>query len=324
MSGSEDTVKAIWNDQRLWSKFADKKKAKIEGIRNLVLGLTIAGAALQTLATQTPHIGWVIAMIGGICIGLVPWLSGKHLGRENIDEWTRGRSASQAIKGEVYTYRAGAAPYDGDDAVDHLNTAYDAIKKDLKDLLNAVALIDGDSKEPPGPLGRDEYIAQRVDDQAEDYYKDRAKTMAQKATKLRKVEYGLAIVAAIIGLALGSVGGFDAMIADGAAAGEGTGAGAGAEVPEEAWGYFSAIGVWVAVLTTAAAAITAHISASRLDEQVSLYMAAREHLLSLKRRLPNEAVPGTPAWSEFVRACEETIANQNRDWMAVLREDPTG
>lgn len=313
---TDDAVKKMWDRHRIWSLVADDRKYKVTRFRLVVLYLTIAGAALQTLATQLPAGGWVAALLGGVCLGFVPIVSTRHLGRQKTNEWTRSRSASEGIKAEVYSFRAGAAPYDGANAVEELVSRVEEITADLKDLNSFYAMHQPDGKPPPPSLGRDDYIDRRVKDQIDGYYRKTARNLSKQAKRLKNAEYALATIAALIGLVVGSVGGVDAVSSD-------TATSNGATPPPEfvAW-VRGSIGVWVAVLTTAAAAIAAHIAASRLDEQVSQYLATAQRLENLEVRLSPSIAPGSPKWSEFVRNCEEAISAQNQAWMAVHTEEP--
>jgi hypothetical protein len=70
-----------------------------------------------------------------------------------------------------------------------------------------------------------------------------------------------------------------------------------------------------ALLASVAAAIVAHLEASRLDELARTYGAAARQLDDIDlgfdraRRLPL-------TWSAYVEACEAVIANENASWVA--------
>ena len=313
---TETAVKTVWDRHRIWSLVAEERKSKVTRFRLVVLYLIIAGAALQTLATQLPAGGWIAALVGGVCLGFVPIITSRHLGRDKTNEWTRSRSASEGIKAEVYSFRAGAAPYGGGDKVDLLVTRVEEITAAGVDLNNFYAMHKSDGKPPPPPLDRNGYIQKRVKDQVDGYYRKTARRLAKKAKQLRNAEYALATIAAMIGLIVGSVGGVEAVSGDGAASN------GGSPPPEFVAWVRGNIGVWVAVLTTAAAATTAHIAASRLDEQVSQYLATAQRLENLLLRLSSAVAPDSPEWSEFVKKCEDAISAQNQAWMAVHTEEP--
>ena len=74
------------------------------------------------------------------------------------------------------------------------------------------------------------------------------------------------------------------------------------------------------MLTTAAGAVTAHITASRFDEQISNYLATAQRLSALELQASDTGQDG-PSWPDFVYECENVISSQNQAWMSVLTED---
>jgi hypothetical protein len=73
--------------------------------------------------------------------------------------------------------------------------------------------------------------------------------------------------------------------------------------------------VWVPVLTTISAAVTAHAAAERYEFLVVEYLRTARELERLRRARSHV---GGLSDEEFVRACEHVISLQNEGWMAKL------
>ena len=291
---------SAWKQHRIWSQVAGDQKNRIARIRAVTRILMVLGGALQTLAAQTQT--WLPALLGGVFLVLVPFLTARHLNREKIDIWTRARSASEALKRIIYMVQAGAHPTP-EEADTALSKTFDDIQDSVDDLLGLTAKYTADAKPMPKTLDRDAYLTNRITAQINGFYRSRAKELSGRADMLRWGEYALALMAALIGFLV--------------AATNGSGPDQIAGLPDWIKEVATGLGAWVAVITTTAAAITAHIAASRWDEQVTQYLKTALHLRRYVDDLPAEAAPGSDAWSVFVQACEETISSQNREWMAM-------
>lgn len=291
---------SAWRQHRIWSQVAGDQKNRITRIRAVTLILMVLGGALQTLAAQTQT--WLPALLGGVFLVLVPFLTARHLGRKKVDIWTRARSASEALKSTVYMVQTGAHPTP-EDADTALRKTFNDIQGSVDDLLGLTAKYTADAKPMPKTLDRDAYLTNRIAAQINGFYRSRAKELSGRADMLRRSEYALALTAALISFLVAAIN----------SAGPDQIAGLPDWIKEIATG----LGAWVAVITTTAAAITAHVSASRWDEQVTKYLKTALRLRRYVDDLPDEATPGSDAWSAFVQVCEETISSQNREWMAM-------
>jgi len=146
---------------------------------------------------------------------------------------------------------------------------------------------------PPPALDLAGYVRERVEAQMEHYYRPRSAELARSATRWRT---GLAVL-----LFAGS--GLSALAA---------------VVPT--WG----LGAWVAVLTTMAGAIGAHVEAAKFDNLVISYRSTLGRLTALRDEwcdsLAERAL--TPAEAaDFVDRCEDAISVENQAWMAEWAED---
>lgn len=287
-----------WNEHIAWSTLADRLKSRRTRARSTVLCLTIAGAALQTLAGTCAQVKTAAGIAGTIALALVPVIAGYLLKPEETRKWLRARSISEGIKSEFYTYRASAAPYDGDDALRRLLTKFREIRDWGKDMgyLRAEVEAPKDPKPAPGPLAPEEYLAARVNQQIQKYYEPKAALNARMARRFRLAEILLAALAAVLsGFATASA--------------------------SSTSGNFH-LGPWVAVLTTISGSLAAYALAGRYDFQATTFLATAAQLKDLVSDWQTSGAPGPPSteWSAFVKGCEEAISAENRGWMAKLEE----
>jgi SMODS and SLOG-associating 2TM effector domain 1/Protein of unknown function (DUF4231) len=288
---SDQIVQDLWNDRTAWSVAADKLKSARVFWRSTALIFTVAGAALQTWAAAISQPKSAVGAAGAVLLAFVPFITARLLTPDLTRKWLRARSVSEGIKSEIFAYRAGAAPYDAADATDKLRAKVREIEDSGKDLELERARVDPSPSQPPPALEPEGYLERRVQQQIANYYRPKAKLNAMRAEQFRWVETFFAAAAALLG----------------------------------AYASFSGrvgFGPWVAVLTTAAGTISAHAAASRYDFQATTFVATARQLEDLMHgwRDPPKKAP-SKEWSEFVRACEETISAENRGWMAKLEQN---
>src|ERR1700741_3581038 len=108
---------SVWDKQSVWSQAANNLKQSLFRARTTCLLLTILAAVLATVAVQIASISDLTALTARILaagaalsMGLVALMQ-KATNRERVHDWTRARSASEALKAETYTFLAGVAPY---------------------------------------------------------------------------------------------------------------------------------------------------------------------------------------------------------------------
>jgi hypothetical protein len=297
MSADDEVVGRFWERQRRWSILADQLKNGIVRWRSLVLGLSVAGALLQTLAASLPGttIGKIVAVAGFVSLGMVPFVAIKFLQPEQVRRWLRARSVSEGLKSEIYRFRARAAPYAGADRSSQLDQKGEELQVWFSEMASELAGVTVDTKQPPGPLDAATYIAARVTNQIEKYYQPEARRNNKRAKLFRWLEVGISGLAAILG---------------GVAAGLHLTADPNSRV---------GIGAWVAVLTTIGGSVVAHAAASRYQLQARTFFATKQQLEDLRGKWLRAGSPAPgEEWSQFVSACEECISAENRGWMAKL------
>ncbi|MBV8589928.1 MAG: DUF4231 domain-containing protein, partial [Acetobacteraceae bacterium] len=278
-----------------WSRTADRLKKRYVGGRTVVLGLTVSGAALQTLAATVgvASIKTSAGILGAIALVLAPFVTRYFLSVEETRKWLRARSISEGIKSEVYCFCAKADPYVGADALDILRAKVREIRGWAKDLELDRAKTGNPSEPAPPMFDADKYLHARIYQQINQYYRPKARWNAILAERFRWTEVTMAGLAAAIGA-----------------------------VATYAGGDVSArLGPWAAVLTTVAGSVAAHAAANRYEFQAATFYATAAQLDDLAQEwLPSgKAMPGEE-WSRFVRSCENVISAENRGWMAKLDE----
>jgi hypothetical protein len=287
---ADSLIQSHWDEHLAWSVTADRLKRTRERARNLVLRITVAGAALSTLAASlqpsTPRTAAGIA--GAAALALVPFFTRYFLSAEKTSNWLRARSVSEGIKSEIYRYCGVAEPYDTPGAVERLTKKVRDIRDWGKSLEIERAKAVPSSQSAPPMLNAEEYIEQRVEQQIEKYYRPKARRFAVLSERFRNAEIALAAVAALFGATA-------------------------------TYAPALRLGPWVAVLTTVVGSVAAHAAGGRFDFQATTFFATARQLddLVVDWRSSGKTAPGKE-WSEFVRACEDTISAENRGWMAKL------
>ncbi len=295
---NEQNLDEFWITQKRWSTLSDQLKSDLAFWRKTVLLLSIGGAFLSTLSTQVPA-GTeqkICAWLGAALLAIIPVVTPKKLSPEKTKEWTVARSVSEGIKAELYAFLAQAGPYSNSDGdrIQNLNENTHEITNSAKGLLQLLALVEVEKPSIPVFDSPEDYLKKRVEAQ-EDWYDDRARQHGTSASKLREVEFYLAIAAALMAAATGVIG-------------------------EELklFGHPVEIGAWVAVLTTIGGTLTAHIAAARYDHMVTSYSATAHQLGFLRQSWRSKKDTKIPSaeWSEFVRECEDAISKENEAWLA--------
>lgn len=292
MASNDGLVEELWRQQSVWSQTANRMKASIGRARSAALSLTVGGAALATLATRLSATqtaaSSALAITAAVSVGLVPVLRPWFTGRV-LRDWTRARSVSEALKGEIYLYLARAGDYKGEDRDRQLRETTDRAQQQGADLLRYSIATLPVQRALPKVNDYTSYLSVRVDGQIDDYYRPRARNLQQRLHQYRGVELALAVVGVVLGALAAS---------------------------RAEWG----LGAWIAVVTTISAAIAAHVGAIRYEYQLIEYLRTADELKRLRREA---AVATSPtAVDQLVIRCERVISIQNEAWMAKLSAPP--
>ncbi len=275
----------VWAQQSIWSQAANQLRAGIGRARAIALGLTIAGAVLSTLATEATSLstvaGKVLAVAAGAAVALAP-IARSQLAPASVEGWTRARSVSEGLKSDLYIYLAGGSPYQGEGRDAQLTARTGQVLTDAADLIRYTTGLRPVDRPLPAVHDAGSYLKVRLVPQWE-WYTTRANGLKTKLAWVKWVQFGLSLLAAILG-ALAA-----AMAATAPAA-------------------------WIAVATTVSVAVTAHAAGSRYEYQLVEYLRTAFQLGQLRKSWT--AGYGTMTSDTFVRECEQVISVQNEAWMA--------
>lgn len=283
----------VWRDQRQWSHAAGALKRSIGLWRSTALLLGVLGAVGTTLAAQVgldTTVGLVLSLVAAAVLAAVPVIRSTKLGRDRVEAWNRARSASEGLKAETFLFLLSTPPYDGPDAAAQLSQRTNAIIEDVDDLAgHTVGKPDAD-KPVPTVTDIESYLAVRVRPQLDDYYRPKAAQQQRRLTAFRTLEFGLGVASALLGAIAAAT-------------------------------RADSVAVWVAVITTIAAAITAHIAAARYEHLVISYLSTARQLRFLIRTWRDATDHSPTAAATFVRECEDVVSRENESWMAAWSRD---
>ena len=275
-----------WQRQSVWSQTADKLKTGPHRSWRLRLGLTVAAAALALAGSQLKAVSLSASVGLAIAAALAMAMVGLLRSRQSVDQvrqWTRARSVSEAIKTEVFMFLAGTGSYEASGAELRLETEIQRLEREAGDLQRYTEGVQAKARPLPEVHDVDSYLDVRVSrSQLAGYYEPKARQLRQWLRTAKIVEVVLALVAA--GLAAST-----------------------AVAPS--------VGAWAAVVTTAGGAVAAYVAAERYEFLWIEYSRTASELRRLVER--RTGADGRPLPDhELVSACEEVISVQNQAWMA--------
>jgi hypothetical protein len=230
----------------------------------------------------------VLGIMSAILIALSGYFGRELLTPEKETRWARARLLAEALKRECWRYLACVPPYDGGRAHEELRARVEELSRNRGLERPAVSPREGSS--PPTVASIEEYLDQRVVDQAAWYERTAA---GQRAQRDRLKLYTFLLGAAAV--ALGVVG---------------------ARLP----GFLA----FVPVVTTATAALVAWIQGNRIGATIPLYQETATQL-RLQAAAWRDGTREREALSEaqlrgaevaLVERCEEIMARENGAWRA--------
>lgn len=284
-------VQTAWNHHKRWSRAASRLKKRLLACRSGALWLAIVGAVLQTAAAtradEDASLRTALAGCGAVALAAATFITTRFLNGGLERQWITSRSVSEALKKEVHVRLAEVPPYEAADAAARLANKVEELLKRGEVAARAVAAIEmRQEATPPSLRDAETYIAQRLDKQVTGYYRPQAKRLEWRLRVYWWTELTLSGVATLLG-ALATV----------------------QELP--------GVSAWVAAVTAAGLAVSAHISASRLEREVLSYTATADQLELLRERWRNKADRGTDEERRrlLVERSENIISIENQGWM---------
>ncbi|MCP8940826.1 DUF4231 domain-containing protein [Alsobacter sp. SYSU M60028] len=287
-----------------WSATAGRLNAAVTRTRKATLGLSLAGAAAATLASQmaseTPGRAGLL-VLGAVILAAGNFISARLGGPERIASWTRARAIAEAMKSEAFRYAARAAPYDDPaTARERLPAEARRIEEGGDDLLPELTQSKAPGSAPRDMLSPTEYRDRRVVAQIDLYYRPRAELSRRRASLLRKAEFGVALAATLITAAAGATG---------------------KTIPFT--GVPFDIAAVTALLTTVGAGLLSHAEASRYGYLAASYLATANRLEAELAGFDAAAQPGGD-WSGWVARCEAVMSAETQGWQARWTRPPGG
>jgi hypothetical protein len=286
---ADPVLDMVWREQRRWSLAASTAKAAVQRWRLVRLVLGVTGAVVVTGGTQASGDGGkALSLAGALCVGLVPLITSLYLPPTRLEAWTRLRSVSEGLKSEVYLYLTGSDPYAGAVAARRavLSARLRRFEDDAGDLLALLPppAVAG-AGPPPSVHDVGSYVHERVDGQADGYYRVRIARMRRGVVRIQFAEFTLAATGMVLAVVAGV-----------------------ADAPR--------LGAWVPVVTTVSASVMLYGYGVRYQENLISFARTAEQL----RRLRDDRVarmPLDPAEeARFVERCENIISIETQGWMA--------
>lgn len=285
-------IEELWREQSIWSRTANRMKQRIDRARWLALGLVVTiaacGTGAATLAGPAPGLARILAVVAAAGSGVLPLLRPLWSG-QRLQDWTRTRSVSEALKTDVHLWLARAGDFAGDDDGALLRERTRALRTDAADLLPHRQGVEAAVRPVSAVHDGRSYFAVRVNAQIDGYYAPRAARITRTLRRLRVVETALGFT----GSALGVVAAAAAL----------------------------QLAAWITVVATIGAALATHIAAARYDFQRIEFQRTAERLRQLREDARLPGVTEATLTALAVQA-ENVISVENQGWMARLAEEP--
>jgi SMODS and SLOG-associating 2TM effector domain 1/Protein of unknown function (DUF4231) len=293
VSGQPRALTEAWQAQAEWSARASALKARIARRRSIVLWLVAGTAVFGGLGTvlttaaapamTTARLVSAIAAVLAAVAGTIQFLASRE---NTVEQWNRARAVAEALKEAVYRYRTGTGTYAGDDRDAALRRQVDDVVERGRDLLAMTVTGAAPTREPPPALDAAGYVEHRLSQQIDGYYLSHVAELSASRARWQRAEQGLLYSGAVIGALTASL----------------------PQVP---------LAPWVAVVTTIAGAVAAHVEGARFSHLIVSYRATADRLSSLRSRFLDDDARGSPIdFDALVDRAEDAISVENQAWMA--------
>ena len=282
-------VDDVWRTYRQWAGVTSRADTSLARWRKVNLGLLLFGASAGALAAQQ---GWfdkpVTAILGAVSAGalaLAGLIQARCLSAAHVQRRVVSRAVAEALKGAVFRYLADVPPISGPDRQSELNVARAQVSRLAGDQAGLAVGTPIDEKPLPQVGGIVDYVEKRAREQRE-WHEKRTTRHRERARKWRRAEFVATAAAAVIAAVGGALHGPD-------------------------------LSAWVAVATTAAAAIGAHMATQQNDRVAESYARTVQSLDDLIDGF--DAARETPAEAaRFVANVESVLADQNESWVSIF------
>jgi SMODS and SLOG-associating 2TM effector domain 1/Protein of unknown function (DUF4231) len=262
-------------------------RARIAALVIVVL-VAVFGTTAAALGEALHPLGrWLAALAAVGSVSLPPLR--KLWSGTRLQNWTRARSVSEAMKADVYLWLARVRPFTDDANAAKLRERIDRLRADAADLASAAERGTPTARDLPAVHDLATYFDIRVGGQYAEYYRPRVRAIERRLGWFRAVGFVLGAIGAVLG-------GAAVLLATSFAA-------------------------WIAVVSTVATAVAVHVSATRYEFQRIEFARTAEELRRIKTRAEQPGV-AEQELHRLARRAERVISIENQGWMAKLAEDP--
>jgi SMODS and SLOG-associating 2TM effector domain 1/Protein of unknown function (DUF4231) len=288
--GLSSALSSTWQGYRRWALTARGLKTDLDRWRLWTLILAVAGATLATLGQQLGTLGGgdeatarlaakAVGLAGAAAIAVSAYFAREALSNENVQRWTKSRSAAESLKAAIYLYRAGIPPFDAGNRDENLIDR----RETLENALEGIEVQEDQTQEAQpdlAPMSVDEYIQQRVNDQI-GFYHQRSEQYQRNTRALRLIVFWLGAVSVVLGV----ISAKQAVLAG-----------------------------WTAVIATIIAAVSSYVQSQHYQALTATYQATARRLRILrdKREMSDK---GDSSRNAFIQSCEDTMALENGGWV---------
>lgn len=307
LNDPRQAVASAWADQALWSQVANQLGNSIRLWRSCAAVAGVAGLFLSLLAGSMAggSVGQKgVATLGVLLLALVPFLQQRLLSADRMLAWTRARNVAELLKEAIYRHLMGAlAPVpldDGSPAPDptgpgNLVRRCRVIKGSAADLALLAATATPEPRQRKTEMALADYLADRLEGQIS-YYRKSSLATGTEARRLQQLEFALGLSTVLLGAVAGNLLPATAM-------------------PDAVQG--SPLAPWLALIATAAAAISSHIAGTRNLELAAKYFATHDLLKTLRDEWAVAPDRDDPARVlRLVDAVENAIAAEHGGWVS--------
>lgn len=284
-------IERAWDLQQQWSAAANRAHERVDRFRrwNLLalVGAAVAGA-LGGLFNDQSAVVRTMAVSGAVLLAVAGFIQRRFLSTSHIETWLRARHASERLKADVWR-SLGMGTADDPDTGDALLAAIDDVQTQGVSLAAAIDAPSSGTKPFPAVASIEDYRDLRARGQAA-WHLDQVAMLQSKAKRLRDAELAMTFVGLVVSAA--AAGAADLVITP-----------------------------IVSALTTVAAVIAAHLSATKYERVAAGYALTAARLETLLATTDNAGADATASDSEFVEAVERVLAEQNAAWISLLSED---
>ncbi len=293
-------IEAAWREYRGWALCSRNEQARVNFWGRVILALTCVCAILAAAASyfdpttggaggvaHAPDwLGRALSFASAAAAAVAGAIGATRLRADHEKVWITARGVAEAIKSECYMRAAAAGDYADAKANDVLRKRLDDITKRAEGIVAVGEPVapDNDPRCPTVGMAPDWYRTNRLLDQYT-YYAKAAQRESDAADRFKYLGLALSALAAVLGVVAG------------------------------VWPPLRAE-LWIGVITTVTAALTAYAMVDRRKQIASAYAQTARKLNRLDGWFGG-ADP-KPAFGQLVIDLEDIILAENRAWSDVM------